>query len=65
MSFQQYYDNRARYESLLREAEKERLIHQIQLANREKNRNKSHQEKSSWIQKISWAIKNANEISAS
>jgi hypothetical protein len=68
MSFNLYYDNRARYKDLLREAEKERLIRKFQLAKRDNDRNhrqRSRSRGSSWSQKISLASKDAGEFSAS
>jgi hypothetical protein len=65
--FNQYYAKREQYQDMIREAEKERMIRQIQKANREKNQKASNAswEKSSWIHKISWAIREARQSSAS
>ena len=67
MSYYDYYINREQYRERIRQAEKERIIRQIQKSNQDqecKNSKKRSSERGSWIGRISWAIKNANQASA-
>lgn len=62
-----YYVKHEQYKDYRRESEKERIIRQIQKSNREKSSNyggNQRREGSSWIEKISWAIREARGISA-
>lgn len=67
MSYYDYYIIREMYQEKIRKAEKERMIRRIQKSNQEKRRISSKErsmESGSWIERISWAIKNARQISA-
>jgi hypothetical protein len=67
MSYYDYYINREQYRERIRQAEKERIIRHIQKSaqeNRRSSSKKRSRESASWIERISWAIKNASQSSA-
>ncbi len=67
MSYYDYYINREQYRERIRQAEKERIIRKIQESSQDQKRQDSKNrssESSRWIDRISWAIKNASQISA-
>jgi hypothetical protein len=67
MSYYDYYINREQYRERIRQAEKERFIRHIQKSNQDQKRKDSKErspESGRWIDRISWAIKNAHQASA-
>lgn len=65
--FNDYYFKREQYQDIIRESGKERIIRQIQKSNRDRDRKSPRErrrERTSWIEKIGWAIKEAGQISA-
>jgi hypothetical protein len=67
MSYYDYYINREQYRERIRQAEMERIIRRIQKSNQEKRRSSKQEhsrESGSWIERISWAVKKARQVSA-
>jgi len=67
MSYYDYYINREQYREKIRQAGKERIIRRIHKSNQEKSCGSTQersQESGSWIERISWAVKQACQASA-